>query len=180
MKYQIDAEMCGDEATDDIARRVVEILNSKGYDCEFSECADNKGNEDAVPDNTFFDAVGQASNEVVDERYEVYLVPNGRKSGFRQGMLGTGYPDACHGWGTYETLEEVRAAYAKWAAENWDYMNSEEEFENDEAREKARDAAIKLDVRSLSIEWKGDLKWVMTRKVRELRDGSVDFVEALG
>ena len=64
MKYQIDIEMCGSEATAAIARRTAEILASDGYDCEFVECADNRYCDVEIPDSVFYAAVGRAASDV--------------------------------------------------------------------------------------------------------------------
>lgn len=109
-------------------------------------------------------------------RFEVWLVPNGRLADFRRGMTGHGYPDACQMWGAFDTLEEVREKYAELAAENFDREGGEGENYDDDERDKALADAVARARDSLSIEWQGDLKWVLTREVRELDNGDIEFV----
>ena len=101
-------------------------------------------------------------------RYEVWLVPNGRRTDFIcHGMTGAGWPDACTLWGEFATLDEVRDAYAAWADENFNRECGPcEEYDDDDARDKACAEEIARARETLSIEWHDDLKWVLTRKMR--------------
>lgn len=112
--------------------------------------------------------------------FEIWMVPNGRVRDFMRGMTGAGYPDACHHWGTFDNIDDVRVRYGELAAENFDREGGPcEEYADDQEREKARDAEIARAQETLSLEWQNDLKWVMTRKMRELENGEREFMEVI-
>lgn len=127
------------------------------------------------------------------ESYEIWLVPNGRMSDFMRGMTGSGYPDACKYWGTFDSIDEVKARIYELADENfrrsggeydriWDECADTKPEEADQGfsePEIACDKYCQECADAFGFEWNDDLKYVRVRKVRNLRNGEADFVEVI-
>ena len=127
------------------------------------------------------------------ESYEIWLVPNGRMSDFMRGITGRGYPDACKYWGSYDSIDEVKSRLRELADENfrrdggeynriWDECADARPEEADQGfsePEIACDKYCQECADAFGFEWNDDLKYVRVRKVRNLRNGDVDFVEVI-
>jgi hypothetical protein len=152
-----------------------------------------------------FDAIRDIDEDLADwlaarrgeswdgESYEIWLVPNGRTGDFMRGMTGRGYPDACQCWGSFDSIDDVKARLRELADEN--FRRDEGEYDRiwgecaaarpEEADQGFSEPEIACDkycqecADAFGFEWNDDLKYVRVRKVRNLRNGDVDFVEVL-